>query len=81
VVNGVLPGSEAQYDPLAAAICARERAALDDLPVALRALPCDRIPLLPVNMVGLDALHQLLANVPPRMGSEYVQRNGFACLA
>jgi arsenite-transporting ATPase len=60
VVNGVLPDSEGERDPLAAAVCAREQAALEAMPEALRALPCDRIALKPFNLVGLEALRQLL---------------------
>lgn len=60
VINGVLPVSEAAQDPLAAAIVAREQAALTAVPDVLRSLPTDRIALKPVNMVGLDALRGLL---------------------
>ncbi|MDQ2945674.1 MAG: arsenical pump-driving ATPase [Acidobacteriota bacterium] len=59
VINGVLPRSEAAVDPLAAAICEREQAALAALPEALRALPYDQVPLKPFNLVGLGALRQL----------------------
>ncbi len=61
VINGVLPPAEAERDGLAAAICERERAAIDDLPDGLRALPCDQVTLKPFNVVGLDALRKLLA--------------------
>jgi arsenite-transporting ATPase len=61
VINGVLPRSEAERDPLAAAICAREQAALSALPGALAALPCDYLALKPFNLMGLDALRQLLS--------------------
>ncbi len=60
VINGVLPASEAAQDPLAAAIVAREQAALAAMPDVLRPLPVDRIALKPVNMVGLAALRGLL---------------------
>jgi len=60
VINGVLPDSEGERDPLAAAVCACEQAALEAMPEALRALPCDRIALKPFNLVGLEALRQLL---------------------
>jgi arsenite/tail-anchored protein-transporting ATPase len=62
VINGILPRSEAQQDGLAAAIYAREQAALSSIPAALKALPCDRVSLKPFDLVGLDALHQLLAD-------------------
>jgi arsenite-transporting ATPase len=60
VINGVLPAEEAAEDELAAAIVAREQAALATIPAALENLPRDRIPLKPFNLVGLAALRQLL---------------------
>ena len=65
VINGVFPASEAAHDPLAAAICRREQAALAALPAALRALPTDQVSLKAFDLVGLDALRQLLANNAP----------------
>jgi len=62
VVNGILPEAEAAQDPLATAICQREQRALAEIPQALKALPIDRIELKPFNLVGLDALRQLLTN-------------------
>ncbi|MNF43072.1 Arsenical pump-driving ATPase [compost metagenome] len=64
VINGVLPCSEADGDELAAALCDREAAALASMPEVLRALPCDQLPLKPFNLVGLDALRQLLDDTP-----------------
>lgn len=60
VINGVLPVSEATQDELAAAICEREQAALAAIPEVLKALPRDQVALKPFNLVGLDALRQLL---------------------
>jgi arsenite-transporting ATPase len=60
VVNGLLPKEEAALDPLAHAIYAREQEALAAMPEVLRALPRDDVPLRPFNLVGLDALRQLL---------------------
>ncbi len=65
VINGVLPQREAAQDPLAAAIVQREQAALAAMPEALRALPMDQVPLKAFNLVGLDALHQLLDPADP----------------
>lgn len=62
VVNGVLPESAAGQDALAAAIVRREQAALAALPAALASLPQDRIALKPFDLVGLDALRQLLTD-------------------
>jgi arsenite-transporting ATPase len=70
VVNGVLPASEADSDPLAQAIVAREAAALESLPPGLRDLPRDTVPLLPFNLVGVPALRAMLA--PAAMARELV---------
>lgn len=60
IINGVLPRSEAALDPLAKAICDREQAVLSAIPEVLKALPYDQVALKPFNLVGLDALRQLL---------------------
>ncbi len=65
VINGVLPAEEESLDPLAAAIVARERAAMAAIPHALASLPRDMVPLKPFNVVGLDALRQLLGPSAP----------------
>jgi arsenite-transporting ATPase len=61
VINGLLPRAEAARDPLAAAICERERAALSAIPGELGKLPRDEISLLPFNLVGVPALREMLA--------------------
>ncbi|MDD4616732.1 MAG: arsenical pump-driving ATPase [Alphaproteobacteria bacterium] len=60
VINGVLPKTEVEQDALAAAIYCREQAALSEMPEVLKALPSDQIALKPFNLVGLDALRQML---------------------
>lgn len=65
VINGVLPKIEAEDDPLAAAIHEREQAALNAIPDVLKALPLDMVELKSFNLVGLDALHQLLTDTAP----------------
>ena len=65
VINGVFPADDAAQDPLAMAICLREKAALLAMPDALRALPTDQIALKAFDLVGLDALRQLLINSAP----------------
>ncbi|EKF7598595.1 arsenical pump-driving ATPase [Salmonella enterica subsp. enterica serovar Anatum] len=60
VINGLLPEQETARDKLAQALYQREQQALQHLPDNLRALPCDRLPLKPFNMVGLAALRGLL---------------------
>lgn len=67
VINGILPTLQSDQDPLAAAIVARERAAIDALPESLGDLPQDRVPLKSFNVVGLSALRDLLV---PDEGSE-----------
>ena len=59
VVNGVLP-PEAGTEALAAAVRARETAALAAMPAGVAALPRDVLALRPTNMVGLPALRSLL---------------------
>ena len=64
VINGLFPQSETQEDALAEAIFSREQAALKAMPALLKTLPCDHLQLKPFNLVGLEALRQLLtANV------------------
>ena len=70
VINGVLPPSEGQNDPLAQAICLREQAALKAVPDVLKALPVDQIPLRPFDLVGLAALRQLLNSDASVVSSE-----------
>lgn len=59
VINGLMPAAEAPLDPLAAAIYAREQAAMAALPATLRALPCDLLSLKPFDLVGLAPLRAL----------------------
>ncbi len=64
VINGLFPQSETQEDALAKAIFSREQAALQAMHALLKTLPCDHLQLKPFNLVGLEALRQLLtANV------------------
>ncbi|MCG9065470.1 arsenical pump-driving ATPase [Laribacter hongkongensis] len=62
VINGVFPATEAADDALAQAIVRREAHALDHQPAVLAALPQDRLPLKPFNLVGLAALEALLSD-------------------
>jgi arsenite-transporting ATPase len=64
VINGILPHIEAENDPLAAAIHEREHLALATLPEVLKTLPRDEVMLKPFNLVGLNALRQLLVDTP-----------------
>ena len=69
VINGILPQREAAQDALAAAIFFREQAALSSIPENLKALPSDHVALKPFNLVGLDALRQLLTDKVPQLVS------------
>ncbi|MCF7965596.1 MAG: arsenical pump-driving ATPase [Methylobacter tundripaludum] len=64
VINGILPHIETANDPLAAAIYQREQSALQAIPEVLQALPCDKVMLKPFNLMGVDALRQLLSDAP-----------------
>ena len=59
VINGILPQSESLNDPLAAAVVLREQQALANMPVILRELPIDHVPLKAFNLVGLASLREL----------------------
>jgi len=62
IINGILPQIETTKDALAAALFSREQAALSAMPESLRALPTDHVTLRPFNLVGLEALRQLLSD-------------------
>lgn len=64
VINGILPRTEADNDPLVAAIHEREQTALSNIPEVLTGLPRDEVMLKPFNLVGLDTLRQLLVDTP-----------------
>jgi arsenite-transporting ATPase len=64
VINGILPKIEAETDGLAAAIYKREQAALNAIPEVLKSLPQDQVALKAFDLVGLDALRQLLTDTP-----------------
>ena len=64
VINGILPKIEAETDALAAAIYKREQAALHAIPAVLKQLPQDQVTLKAFDLVGLDALRQLLTDTP-----------------
>jgi arsenite-transporting ATPase len=64
VINGILPKVEAENDVLAAAIYKREQTALDSIPEVLKSLPQDKVSLKAFDLVGLEALRQLLTDTP-----------------
>ncbi|MDP3743735.1 MAG: arsenical pump-driving ATPase [Methylotenera sp.] len=64
VINGILPKVEAENDGLAAAIYQREQTALNSIPEVLKSLPQDQVSLKAFDLVGLEALRQLLTDTP-----------------
>jgi len=58
ILNGVFHAQDTT-DAVAVAMEARARRAMEDMPAGLRALPRVDVPLLPVGVVGIDALRQL----------------------
>lgn len=60
IVNGLFQASD-PHDPVAGAIEALGRQALEDMPTPLRALPRATVPLRSFDMVGLPALRALLS--------------------
>ena len=64
-INGLMP-DEDLGDELAAALIARDRAALNGMDAHLAALPQSRFALRPENLVGLDALRRM--NSPVALG-------------
>jgi len=71
VINGILPKVETENDPLAAAIYMREQAALHAIPEVLKQLPQDTVALKAFDLVGLDALRQLLTDTPYQQHGTY----------
>jgi arsenite-transporting ATPase len=67
VINGLLPRTESALDALAGAIYEREQAALLTIPAVLKDMPCDKITLLPFDLVGIPALRQLLTDTVPQL--------------
>lgn len=63
VLNGLFSASD-RDDPIAMALEERGRAALATMPAGLAALPTDRIPLLPFDLVGLEAIRRLRPGIP-----------------
>lgn len=57
-INGLMP-DDAMGDALAAALIARDHAALEGMDTHLAALPQSRFALRPENLVGLDALRRM----------------------
>ncbi len=64
VANGVLQSKDILDDSLAAAIYQREQQAIKAIPEVLKSLPYDEVSLKAFNLVGLDALRQLLVDNP-----------------
>lgn len=73
VINGILPALEAETDALAAAIYQREQTALNAFPAVLKTLPQDQVSLKAFDLVGLDALRELLTDTPYQVNSNNSQ--------
>jgi len=58
ILNGMFAARNGS-DPIARALEARGREALDEMPPALQALPRSEVPLVPFELVGIDALRHL----------------------
>jgi arsenite-transporting ATPase len=78
VINGEFPPAEAAQDPLAAAMCQREQAALAALPAELLTLPTDHVALKAFDLVGLDALRQLLEGSVPKSDRHHEEHGDVA---
>ncbi|RFC43357.1 MAG: arsenite-transporting ATPase [Verrucomicrobia bacterium] len=63
IINGVFRAST-QTDAVASAIERQGRNAVAQMPMVLRGLPCDEVPLRSIDNVGLPALRALLEAVP-----------------
>ncbi len=64
IVNGVFRAQDTT-DAIAVAMETRGRTALEEMPPGLRSLPRTSIPLLPIGLVGVEALRQLSAPRSP----------------
>jgi len=66
ILNGIFKAKDLR-DPLAVALDARVRTALEGIPAGIRNLPRVEVPLLPYGLVGIEALKTLgAAGSPPR---------------
>ena len=70
VLNGVFHAQDAD-DPVAVALDARGRAALEDIPDGLRRLPRTDLPLQPFALIGVEALRRMgTAGRPPGLRTD-----------
>ncbi|MBI5014441.1 MAG: arsenical pump-driving ATPase [Deltaproteobacteria bacterium] len=69
LVNAVF-ATNAHDDPVAVALEARGKAALADLPGRLASLPREEIPLMPLGLVGIEALRLLASGACDKPGGE-----------
>lgn len=72
VINGVLKSTDASGDALAAAIHQREQVAIKDIPEILKPMPYDEVSLKAFNLVGVDALKQLLLIDKPALDNDVI---------
>jgi len=68
ILNGMFAARDAS-DPVACALEARGRLALEQMPLGLQALPRTEVPLVPFELVGIEALRGLGQDAMPAMSS------------
>ncbi len=76
ILNGVFEAQDPS-DPVAAAFAERARQAVDQMPPGLARLPLTRVPLVPFELIGLQAL-RAVAGSSPNLSSESLPATPFA---
>jgi arsenite-transporting ATPase len=72
ILNGMFAARNGS-DPVARALEARGRQALEEMPLALKTLPCSEVPLVPFELVGIEALRGLGQNAIPAVSGGKVE--------
>jgi arsenite-transporting ATPase len=68
ILNGMFAARKGS-DPIARALEARGRQALEEMPLGLKALPYSEVPLVPFELVGIEALRGLGRDASPAVSS------------
>lgn len=77
ILNGMFAARNGS-DPVARALEARGRQALEGMPIALQALPRSEVPLVPFELVGIAALRSLGENAAPAVSGGKAEPNAAA---